>query len=77
MEGSTEKPFAIIRDIRLSNIKVQCNSLGEIAGNPADTVSDIVFSNIDARALAAELKTNYTSIKFDNVIVNGKMFIKN
>ncbi len=40
-------------------------------GNPADTVSNILFSNIKAKAETATLKTKYTGIQFKNVMVNG------
>lgn len=75
MGGSTEKPFATVRNITFSNIKVQCKTFGEMEGNPADTVSTIVFRNIDAIAEAATLKTKYTDIKLEKVIVNGAPFV--
>jgi polygalacturonase len=74
MGGSTEKPFATVRNIRFSNINVQCKSVGEMEGNAADTVSNIVFKNITATAEAATLKTSYSGIKFENVTVNGVPF---
>jgi polygalacturonase len=74
MGGSTEKPFAIVRNISFSNINVQCKTVGAMQGNPADTVSNILFKNITATAEKAELKTNYTGIIFENVIVNAVPF---
>ena len=71
MGGSTEKPFAQVRNITMSNIKVQCKSFGEMQGNAADTVSNILFKDITATAESAPLKTKYTGIKTDRVIVNG------
>jgi len=71
MGGSTEKPFAIVRNISFSNLNVQCKTVGAMQGNPADTVSNILFKNITAIAEKAELKTNYTGIIFENVIVNA------
>ncbi len=74
MGGSKEKPFAIVRNISFSNINVECKTIGTMEGNPADTVSSILFSNIKATAEAAALKTNYTGIKFEKVTVNGLPF---
>ncbi|HMT72772.1 MAG TPA: glycosyl hydrolase family 28 protein [Chitinophagaceae bacterium] len=74
MFGSTEKPFAIVRNISFSNINVQCKTVGTMQGNAADTVSNILFKDITATAEKAELKTNYTGIQFNNVTVNGSPF---
>ncbi|NCU02802.1 MAG: exopolygalacturonase [Chitinophagaceae bacterium] len=74
MGGSIEKPFAIVRNISFSNINVQCKTVGAMQGNPKDTVSNILFSNITATAEKAELKTTYNGIKFQNVTVNGEEF---
>ena len=71
MGGSTEKPFATVRNITFSNINVQCKSFGDMEGNPADTVSKIVFRDINATAESPTLKTKYTDIKLEKVIVNG------
>jgi polygalacturonase len=75
MGGSTEKPFATVRNITFSNINVACKRFGEMEGNPADTVSGIVFKNINAVAETAILKTQYADIKTENVIVNGIPFV--
>jgi hypothetical protein len=74
MGGSTEKPFATVRNISFSNINVQCKRVGEMEGNSPDTVSNIVFRNITATAETATLKTSYSGIKFENVMVNGVSF---
>jgi polygalacturonase len=74
MGGSTEKPFATVRNITFSNINVQCKSIGDMEGNPSDTVSGIVFRDINAKAETPVLKTKYTSIKLENVVVNGAPF---
>jgi len=75
MEGSKEKPYGIIRNISMSNINVQCNTFGEIAGNPLDKVSNIQLKNIKATAKEAGLKCKYTGVKIENVIVNGSPVI--
>ena len=74
MGGSTDKPFATVRNIRFFNVDVQCKSFGEMEGNPADKVSGIVFSDIDATAEIPVLKTKYTNIKMDKVVVNGAVY---
>jgi len=71
MEGSKEKPYGIIRNITLSNIKVKCNQFGEVAGNPLDKVSNFVLKNIEVTAKTPELKTKYPEVKAVNVMVNG------
>lgn len=71
LEGSNAKPFAIVRNISVSNIKVKCGVVAELAGNPMDQVSNIQLKNIEATAKDPELKTNYKDIKVENVVVNG------
>jgi polygalacturonase len=71
MFGSTEKPFATVRNITFSNINVQCKSFGDMQGNPADKVADIIFREINATAESAALKTEYKGIKVEKVVVNG------
>jgi len=71
MEGSKEKPYAIVRNISISNIKATCEDFGEMRGNKSDQVSNITFKNIDATAKSPELKTGYTGIKVEKVNVNG------
>ena len=71
MEGSKEKPFAIVRNISISNIKATCDEFGVMKGNKSDQVSNITFKNIDATAKSPELKSSYTDLKVENVTVNG------
>jgi polygalacturonase len=71
MEGSKEKPYAIVRNISISNIKATCNEFGVMKGNKSDQVSNILFKNIDASSKSPELKTSYADIKVENVMVNG------
>ena len=69
--GSTAKPFATVRNITISNIKVECKSFGDMQGNPPDVVSKILFKNIEATAATPGFKNKYTNIKTENVTVNG------
>jgi polygalacturonase len=76
LKGSTEKPFGTVHNITLSNIIMQCNRVGDIKGNPADKISDILFKNVTLKAAAPTLKTNnYPNIKTENVIVNGEPLV--
>ena len=75
MEGSHKKPFGIVRNITISNIKVECDVFGEIEGNPSDQISNILFKNINATAKEPALKCNYSNIKAENVVVNGIQMI--
>jgi polygalacturonase len=75
MNGSSERPFAIVRNIRFSNIKVDCKSFGEMEGNPPDRVSNIVFKNVSAKAETPGLKTKYKGIKAEKVLVNSEPLI--
>jgi polygalacturonase len=75
MEGSTEKPYGIVRNITISNIKVKCNVFGEMQGNKSDQVSNIVFKNIEATAKSPELKSKYKDVKVKDVKVNGATLV--
>lgn len=73
LEGSGEKPKGIVRNILIEDVDVECRSLGIIAGNPDDEVSNVELKNVNVRAQNAEFKCAYPTVKFDNVIVNGKI----
>ncbi|EHQ25294.1 glycoside hydrolase family 28 protein [Mucilaginibacter paludis] len=74
--NSGEKPFGIVKNINFKNIKVKCDNFGDIEGNPADQVSNIVFKNIDATA-KTPLNNKYKDVKAENVLLNGKPLIIN
>ncbi|AYD46826.1 glycoside hydrolase family 28 protein [Arachidicoccus soli] len=74
MKGSEAKPFGTVRNVSISNVNVQCESLGIMKGNPLDKVSNISFKNINARAQKPIFETPYKNISMENVIVNGKSF---
>jgi polygalacturonase len=75
MEGSTEKPRGIVRNISISNLNVQCNRFGVMEGNPADSVSDVRFKDMKVTAQVAALKTKYKDIKTENVLINGNPLV--
>lgn len=77
LNGSTEKPVGILRNVKVSNINVKCRSFGAMKGNASDQVSNVVFSNINATADKSGFSTAYSDIKLDNVVVNGEPLVLN
>ncbi len=77
LEGTNEKPVGIVRDILVENIDVECKSLGHIAGNPDDTVSNFVIRNVNIKATDPNFVCAYPQIVFDNVVINGKQVNNN
>ena len=75
LAGSTEKPFATVRNITISNVNVKCKSFGVMQGNAPDTVSSVVFKNITATSENPELKTKYKGVKAEKVTVNGNPLV--
>ncbi|WP_375434903.1 glycoside hydrolase family 28 protein [uncultured Hymenobacter sp.] len=71
MAGSTEKPFGTIRNITISDVKVQCKQFAVLNGNPTDKVSNITFKNVAATAETAAFPNKYPDVKFKNVTLNG------
>jgi polygalacturonase len=65
-------PKSIVRDVTISNVHGTYGSLGQIGGNPGDTISDIVFSDVNVTLKSNTLRANgVQGLKFTNVIVNG------
>ena len=73
--GSEAKPFGVIKNIKLSNIKVKSTKFGEMQGNPLDQVSDFSFQNVEVTTPNPMLKNKYEDVKFENVVVNGKAIV--
>ena len=71
MAGSTEKPFGTIRNITISNVKVNCKQFAVLNGNPTDKVSNIVFKNVEATAQTVPFPNKYPDVKFEHVTLNG------
>jgi hypothetical protein len=65
------KPFGTIRNIRISNVQVQCREFALLAGNPTDKIENIVFKNVTATSPKSTFTNKYPSIVFDNVTLNG------
>lgn len=75
LAGSEAKPFGVIKNIKLSNIKVKSTKFGEMQGNPLDQVSDFSFQNVEVTTPNPMLKNKYEDVKFENVVVNGKAIV--
>jgi polygalacturonase len=75
LAGSTEKPFGTIRNIKMSNIKVEANKFGEMNGNPLDKLSGFAFQNLQITTKNPVLKNKYDDVKYENVIVNGEPLV--
>ena len=72
LAGSKEKPFGIIKNITMSNIKVTSTKFGEMQGNPLDQLSNFTFKNVEVTTEKPALINKYDEVKFENVMVNGK-----
>jgi len=75
LAGSTEQPFGTIRNIKMSNIKVEANKFGEMNGNPLDKLSGFTFQNLQITTNNPVLKNKYDDVKYENVIVNGEPLV--
>lgn len=75
LEGSDEKPYGIVRDIKIANVDVNCNTLCHVQGNPDDKVEDVLFENVKVQAQDPSLTVvAYPSVRFENVTMNGQKF---
>lgn len=72
LAGSNEKPFGIIKNITMSNIKVTSTKFGEMQGNPLDQLKNFTFKNVEVTTEKPTLINKYEEVKFENVMVNGK-----
>jgi polygalacturonase len=72
--NSQEKPYGIVRNITISDIKVKARRFGDLEGNPNDKVTDIVFRNIEATT-PITLQNKYPGIKAEQVLINGKPLV--
>ena len=72
LEGSDEKPYGIVRNILIENVNAKVKTLGTIAGNQADTVSNFVMRNINVEAENPTFECVYPEVQLENVVMNGK-----
>lgn len=72
MKGSSEKPFGIVQNIKLSNIDVKTSTFIRLNGNPTDVVKNIVLKNVKVTAPTDNYENVYKEVVFDNVKLNGK-----
>lgn len=71
LNGSTKKPFAIVKNITFKNIKITCDNFATLEGNPLDQVSNILLKDITATAKNPKFENKYKDVKVENVVVNG------
>jgi alpha-L-rhamnosidase len=65
-------PKALVRNIKISNVKGTAGSFGEITGHEQTTISDIVVSDVDVQLKSTDFKVgNVQNLHFKKVKVNG------
>jgi alpha-L-rhamnosidase len=65
-------PKSVVRNIRISDVKGSCESLGKITGNPDTEINDIVLKNVVVKPQDTKFDVgDVKGLKFDNVVVNG------
>lgn len=70
-------PKSLVRNIKISNVKGSCLSLGDMKGNPGTTFGSFVLSDIDVEAKSGGLSEDSMSkLELHNVKVNGKELSK-
>jgi alpha-L-rhamnosidase len=66
-------PKAVVRNIKISNVKGTANSFGEITGHDQTTISGIQVTDVDIQLKSTDFKVgNVQDLSFKNVKVNGK-----
>jgi alpha-L-rhamnosidase len=68
-----EPPKALVRNIKISNVRGTGNSFGEISGHDQTVISGIWVKNVDIQLKNTDFKLgNVQDLRFSNVKVNGK-----
>lgn len=68
-----EPPKALVRNIKISNVRGTGASFGEIWGHDRAEIKDIYVKNMDVQLKTTDFKLgNVKDLKFKNVKVNGK-----
>ena len=71
-----EPPTALVRNIKLSNIRGTATSLGEITGHAKATIKDILVKNVDIQLKSTDFKLgDVQNLRFKRVKVNGKKMV--
>ncbi|HEY8895295.1 MAG TPA: glycosyl hydrolase family 28 protein [Niastella sp.] len=66
-------PKAIVRNIKISNVKGTANSFGELTGHEQTTISNIQVADVDVQLKSTEFKVGKVeNLSFKNVKVNGQ-----
>ncbi|TDH18412.1 exopolygalacturonase [Segetibacter sp. 3557_3] len=67
-------PRSVVRNIIIANVKGSAGSFGKIVGHPLTEISNIVLKNVDVKLAATDFELSpFEGLKFDNVIVNGRL----
>ncbi len=72
MEGTEEHPYAIVRNINIKDVDVNCDKFGIFKGNPSDTLSNISFENIKAQVKNTDEVFLFDYVDYKNVKINEK-----
>jgi polygalacturonase len=68
-----EPPKALVRNIKISNVRGMGGSLGQITGHDHTVISDITVKDVDVQLKSTELQLgNVEKLRFKKVKVNGK-----
>jgi polygalacturonase len=68
-----EPPKALVRNIRISNVRGTGGSFGQLTGHDQTVISDILVKNVDVQLKNADFQVGHVqNLKFRNVRVNGK-----
>jgi alpha-L-rhamnosidase len=68
-----EPPPSIVRNVSLRRISGTVQSLGELRGNPGDTIEDVTLDEVEVRATNDRLRVGEVGrLVFDGVVVNGR-----
>ena len=74
LEGTNEHPYGIVRNVKFSNVDVDCDNFIYMKGNKNDKVSKVTLENVTARTHKTDKIVNAykSATKMKNVVVNGK-----
>jgi alpha-L-rhamnosidase len=68
-----EPPKALVRNIKITNVRGTGGSFGQISGHDQTVISDILVKNVDVQLKSTDFQIgNVQRLRFKNVKVNGK-----
>lgn len=66
-------PKALVRNIKISNVRGSGGSFGQITGHDQTVISDILVTNVNVQLKSTDFQVgNVQNLRFKNVKVNGK-----